>query len=65
MSKQQVDIISSFEQFETSVTQIAIVLGEYYKTLLQNNVPADLARKLVTDAHQIWWVAVLNNSKRE
>lgn len=49
--KKPIDLISSFDQIEANLINTARVLGSYYKELLGNGIPANLAHDLVMDFH--------------
>ncbi len=52
-------IISEFEQVETGASQVALVMASYYKDLIKNGIPADLAGLLTQEFHRQWWVTML------
>ncbi len=52
-------IVSDFEQVGTATVQVAIIMGSYYKDLLKNGIPADLAYLLTQEFNRQWWVMVL------
>ncbi len=49
-------MVAEFEQIETVSTQVAQVMASYYKDLLKNGVPVDLAYILTQEFHRQWWV---------
>ena len=49
-------IVAEFEQVETASTQVAQVMASYYKDLLKNGIPMDLAYLLTQEFHRQWWV---------
>ena len=52
-------MVAEFEQVETIAAQVAIVMAEYYKDLIKNGIPADLAYLLVQEFHRQWWIMML------
>lgn len=52
-------MIADFEQAEAATVQVAIIMGSYYKDLLKNGIPADLAYLLTQEFHRQWWVMAL------
>ena len=52
-------LVADFEQVETATVQVSIIMGSYYKDLLKNGIPADLAYLLTQEFHRQWWVMVL------
>jgi hypothetical protein len=59
-------LASQLEQFETTISDFAPIVCAYYQALIENGLPEDLAYKLVTDWHAVWWTlaigAGLNNA---
>lgn len=49
------NIIQMFEQFQTSVENQAVVVATYYKKLIQEGVPPDLAAQLTQQFNILWW----------
>lgn len=43
------DIIAQLEQLVTMLENIAVPLAQYYKSLIENGVPDDLAKHLVVE----------------
>ena len=52
-------MVAEFEQVETASAQVAQVMASYYKDLLKNGVPVDLAYLLTQEFHRQWWIMVL------
>jgi hypothetical protein len=55
------EISSSLEQTETIVSEFAIILGTYYKDLIENRIPYELACQLVQDYALQWWEHNMDN----
>lgn len=49
------DLVSLIEQVSGIANQIAMVEGGYFRELLSNGVPYDLACDLVRDWHNMYW----------
>ncbi len=45
------DPVAAFDQIGTMLENSAVMFGTYYQALLKNNIPPDLAYKLVVDIH--------------
>ena len=54
-------IVAEFEQIETAATQVTQIMASYYKDLLKNGIPMDLAYLLTQEFHRQWWVMMLPN----
>ena len=62
--KPPIDIISQFEQIDQMMANSAGLCGTYFASVMQNNVPADLAYQLVLDWHKDFWLKVLQGQSK-
>lgn len=62
MSKKKtpIDIVSRIRQMETLTADVAIIFASYYKALINNDVPENLAKELTLAYHDIWWSEVMD-----
>jgi hypothetical protein len=51
----QAAMLAQLEQFETHVSNFAVIVATYHKELIKNGVSEDLADTLTTNFHHIWW----------
>lgn len=58
MSNQEIDLLSSFEQLETTLYNTGAILATYYHSLVRAGIPEKLAHDLVLDWHNIYWSTI-------
>ena len=59
-----IDLISVLEQFESSMTNFAPIVGSYYIALVTNGVPSELASELIIEWHSLFWSMHLGQNKK-
>ena len=55
-SNELIDMMSSLEQFETTLESFAPLMATYYKSLVESGLPNSLAETLTIEWHSIYWV---------
>jgi hypothetical protein len=57
------DLGQQLEQLEASLRAMIVLFATYYKALIENGMPDDLARQLTRDFHQQYTETMLNYRK--
>lgn len=60
-----IHIKSQLEQFETILEDFAPIVGTYFQALVASEVPQDLARDLILDWHNTYWLNALNLNRKD
>ena len=62
---EKLNIVSLLEQFETAVIDTAPIIAGYYKKLIEDGIPVDLAEQLTVDWHRIFWSSQFPSNRNE
>lgn len=54
-------IIAQLDQFGTQAENIAVIVAQYYRKLLENNVPFDMAKSLTESFQSDFWYRLFNS----
>jgi hypothetical protein len=54
-NKQTVDPLHAFDQMQAHSKNIVILIADYYRELIKENIPPDLAFKLTVDFQMMLW----------
>ena len=60
----ETELVSDFEQAETALSMVAMMVAGYYKELVENGVPEDLAAEL-TMVYNEMHLSVILGGKNE
>jgi len=58
-----INLIAEMEQLETMISNVAQILGEYYKTLLQSGFDEKTAKELVIAFQGYFWQQIIGSKK--
>ncbi len=66
MDKKNIDnldtaIIAQLDQFGTQAENIAVIVAQYYRKLIDNNVPFDMAKNLTENFQSDLWYRLLDS----
>lgn len=53
-----INIIATLDQAQSVLRDTAPIFAGYYKSLIDENVPDDLARELTKELHEIYWATI-------
>lgn len=59
----KIETTAILEQFETSLRDLAVLIGSYFEELKKQGVPEPLAFDLIKDWHYIYWSKVIPGAK--
>ena len=54
-SNELINVMSSLEQFETTLSHFAPLMATYYKSMVDLGLPEHLAQTLTIEWHGIYW----------